>query len=176
MNAASLINQTSLETEWYTPSFIIEAARKAMGSIDLDPASSVEANKIVNATHIFTKEQDGLRQSWTQKTVWLNHPFGRQSNERWVSKILIESDLFEQACMITYACTSEKWFTPLLRRPQAFLVPRTNYLLPDGTVKTGVTKGSVVTYFGQHVGKFEEAFRNLGIIKLPYPAKAYSFA
>jgi hypothetical protein len=67
---------------------------------------------------------------------------------------------------ITYACTSEKWFQPLLQKPQCFLSPRTNYYLPDGSVKKGVTKGSVVTNFGADVSRFREAFASLGVVKI----------
>lgn len=35
MNAAQLINQTSGRVEWYTPTLIVEAARRVMGAIDL---------------------------------------------------------------------------------------------------------------------------------------------
>ena len=70
-----------------------------------------------------------------------------------------------QACCITYAATSEAWFKPLLFYPQVFLIPRTNYILPSGKPKPGVTKGSVVTYFGPHLDRFYEAFHLYGVVK-----------
>lgn len=169
MNNAQLINQTSGDFECYTPPAIIEAARTAMGSIDLDPASSKKANQTVKAGRIFTLNEDGLKQSWWGN-VWLNHPFGRNLNQAWMKKLADEfvEGRTKQACCITYACTSESWFQPLMNKPQCYLSPRTNYLLPDGTVKKGVTKGSVVTYFGQFEDRFAKAFCNLGNIKVSY--------
>ena len=167
VNAATRINQTSGETEYYTPQPILEAARATMGWIDLDPASSVAANARVGATRYYTTEDDGLLQPWSG-CIWLNHPFGRVSNPRWIAKLIKESqnDEFKAACVLTFACTSEAWFYPLLCRPQCYLVPRTNYLLPDGTIKRGVTKGSVVTYFGPDVPRFRKVFSGLGVVKI----------
>jgi len=34
------------------------------------------------------------------------------------------------------------------------------------SVKKGVTKGSVVTYFGEDVSRFREAFASLGFVKI----------
>ena len=42
-------------TEWYAPNDIIEAARSAMGSIDLDPFSCEIANRAVKAGNFFQK-------------------------------------------------------------------------------------------------------------------------
>lgn len=166
MNKAQLINQDSGEYEWYTPSEIIEAAWRTMGSIDLDPASSATANLRVKANAFFTKEDDGLSEQW-YGNVWLNHPFGRGSNALWIHKIEEEfkPGCVDQICCITFAATSERWFQPLLRRPQCFLSPRTNYFLPDGSLKTGVTKGSVVTYYGPNVAAFAREFKALGVVK-----------
>lgn len=169
MDNAQLINQTSGNTEYYTPKFIIEAARAVMGSIELDPASSVQANKTVKAYRICTKENDGLSQDWKCSTLFLNHPFGRKENPLWINKLIYEwraGVINDAAICITYACTSEKWFMELLYKPQCFLIPRTNYYLPDGTKKKGVTKGSVVTYLGGKVDKFKEVFSSYGVIKI----------
>lgn len=183
-----LINQTSGEVEYYTPTEIIEAARRAMGGIDLDPASSENANKIVRATQIFTKADNGLKHHWVGR-VWLNHPFGRAEkacgsgcdkkhehhdydyygNAAWVNYLDLECKTrVTQACCITYACTSESWFQPLMKRPQCYLTPRTNYRLPDGTIKKGVSKGSVVTYYGENPDRFAVEFKRFGAIKVAY--------
>lgn len=169
MNSAQLINQTSGDVEIYTPENIIEAARRTLGTIDLDPASSAAANERVRATRFFTKEDDGLSQPWSGR-VWLNHPFSREFNKKWVAKAEQEttSGRVSALCMICFASTSEAWFRPLLRYPQCFLSPRTNYLRPDGTIYRGVTKGSVVTYMGRNLMAFANAFQELGEIKVAY--------
>lgn len=169
MNASQLINQASGIVEYYTPPEIIEAARECLGEIDLDPASSHAANAMVKAGTIYTVENDGLSQLWFGR-VWLNHPFGRTTNGPWINKLVAEWSAMnvEQACCITFAATSEQWFQPLLQQPQCYLCPRTNYLLPDGTIYKGVTKGSVITYFGQDVARFARAFDKFGTIKTTY--------
>lgn len=194
MENHQFINQTSGEVEYYTPIAIIEAARRVMGVIDLDPASSAQANSTVKATRFFDEQVNGLTQQWIGK-VWMNHPFGSgwaactsicrrttcikrgfhvyrdiPSNDDWIQKLESEykSGCVTEACCITFASTSEAWFQPLLKRPQCFLAPRTNYLLPDGTTKKGVSKGSVVTYYGNNVARFAEMFAQFGQVKVAY--------
>lgn len=166
MTSHQLINQTSGITEYYTPEFIIEAARRVMGFINLDPASSERANERVKARRFFTPKEDGLAQEWPGN-VWLNHPFGRISNPAWIDKAVNEFQFGNADVLmsITFASTSEAWFQPLLNYPQCFLCPRTNYLLPDGSVKRGVTKGSVVTYMGVADDLFAKVFSPFGKVK-----------
>ena len=168
-----------------------------LGEIDLDPASSVAANKQVKAKYFYgySKKEfvDGMFMPWRGR-VWMNHPFGRaeaacsencqkhlenpshrhhtipwHGNSAWVTKLIDECrEGVTEALCITYACTSEAWFQPLIAHPQCFLTPRTNYFLPDGKIKKGVTKGSVVTYLGKDVKSFHKAFRQFGEIKVRF--------
>ncbi len=193
LTSHQLINQTSSEVEYYTPVEIIETARRVMGRIDLDPASSENANRSVKATHIYTAKENGLLQPW-HGSVFMNHPFGRAEkacdvpcvnlnkthvchdydfygNAAWVNYLEAQFNAghVSEACCIVFACTSEAWFQPLIKRPQCYLTPRTNYRLPDGTIKKGVSKGSVVTYFGNDVDAFAREYSPFGTIKVRWP-------
>jgi hypothetical protein len=129
------INADSGCDEYFTPGEIVEAARRVMGEIDLDPASSVLANKRIKAVRIWTISDDGLKQQWLGR-VWLNHPFGKSTNKPWILKLAEEyrAGRTQEAICISFASTSEKWFSPLLEQPQCFFWKRTNYFLPDGTL------------------------------------------
>lgn len=58
-----------------TPEYVVTAARRSIGEFDLDPASTPEANKLVDAERIFTEKDDGLRRKW-RGNVFLNPPGG----------------------------------------------------------------------------------------------------
>ena len=64
------------EFERYTPAQYIEAARRVLGEIDLDPASCEVAQRTVKAVEYFTAKDDGLEQEWHGR-VWLNPPYAQ---------------------------------------------------------------------------------------------------
>ena len=80
-------HHSSASDEWYTPAVLCEMIKRVLGNIDLDPASSPEANKYLQASRIITREQDGLDTPWEydgiQKThtVYLNPPGGKRGNK-----------------------------------------------------------------------------------------------
>ena len=164
MNNSQLINQDSGNFEYYTPIELVNAAREVMGSIDLDPSSSEKANEQIKALRFYS--EDGLNKPWFGN-VWMNHPFSRKNNPLWIKHLVdwYQSRGRVQACCITFAATSEKWFRPLLDHPQCFIHGRVNYYLPDGTKKKGVTKGSVVTYLGHNKEAFKGVFSQFGTVK-----------
>lgn len=66
--------QRERRNEWYSPQNVVDAARRVMGAIDLDPASCVRANEIVRAKKYYDQAADGLIQPWHGR-VWLNPPY-----------------------------------------------------------------------------------------------------
>lgn len=94
--------------EWYTPPFIIAAARNTLGSIDLDPASNAIANAIVKATRYFTKEDDAFQQDWNANpngrfdaiNIFINPP---SPPKRWWMKVVDEVKDGSSAIFIQYS-------------------------------------------------------------------------
>lgn len=75
------IRHSSAHVQHYTPPEIIEAAREVLRGIDLDPASSERANRVVKATLIFDEQENGFLREWRDNfndpaRVFLNPPGG----------------------------------------------------------------------------------------------------
>lgn len=68
-----------------TPPWLVEMGREVLGEIDIDPATSARANRVIKANIIYTARTNGLR-GWAPNmpasqvrrhlSVWLNPPGG----------------------------------------------------------------------------------------------------
>lgn len=159
------VSHNSGDNEWYTPENIIEAAREVMGSIDLDPASTPEANAVVKAERIFTAEQDGLKQEWIGN-VWMNPPFSGDLIGKFVNK-LIASDKIKQFVVLVNNATETKWFQILADESDAIclLAGRVKFWHPRKASATPL-QGQAVLYFGDKVYSFYLTFKKFGIVLL----------
>jgi phage N-6-adenine-methyltransferase len=150
---------------WYTPSDYIESARSVLDMIDLDPASSKEANEVIEARHFFTEEDNGLIQNWYGK-VWLNPPYGRIASE-FVAKLLDEyrnGNVQEAILLINSNTTDTNWFQPLWNYTLCFTDHRIDFCSPNNKKAQGSTHGSVFVYFGDKIKKFNQEFKQYGAI------------
>ncbi len=69
-------SDTSQSQEFYTPKQIVEATRRTLMAIDLDPASCARAQQVVQAKRFFSRDDNGLaRDDWTGR-IFLNPPGG----------------------------------------------------------------------------------------------------
>ena len=81
------IMHASRDDRWMTPDPIIERVKELFGGqIDLDPASSVEANARIGAKRILTAADDALTCEWPKvgergTSVFLNPPGGKIGNK-----------------------------------------------------------------------------------------------
>ena len=159
------VAHNSGENEWYTPAWIIEAARTAMGSIDCDPASSSTANQTVKAETFFTAEDDGLGNRW-DGNVWLNPPYSKELIGRFVEGVIERYHAGEvrQACVLVNNATETLWGQALIEASAAvcFLNSRVKFLRPDGSTGAPL-QGQMVCYLtALDVAAFIEAFSAYG--------------
>ena len=148
--------------EWYTPIEYIEAARKAMGSIDIDPASSEIANKVVKAGTFYTAETNGLDKRWGGN-IWMNPPYSSDLIGKFVDKLVEERGNYNQAIVLVNNATETEWFNKIVSIASAVCFPksRVKFYMPDG--KTGAPlQGQAILYIGNNIQSFMDAFAGFG--------------
>jgi phage N-6-adenine-methyltransferase len=162
------VANNSGENEWYTPARYIEAARTALGSIDLDPASSVKAQETVKAGHYFTKDDDGLDRDWSGR-VWLNPPYAQPLMGLFAEKALQElrSGRVTSAIILTNNATETAWGNMLLAACDAvcFVKGRIKFLNSQGVEEHTPLQGQMLTYFGDQADAFAAAFAQIGVVR-----------
>ena len=175
---------SSVSQEWRTPPHLLDAAREVFGCrIDLDPASTPEANKLVRAQRIYTRQDNGLTKSW-RGNVWLNPPYGKTGNESnqgiWSHKMAAEftRGQMKNGLLLVTARTSEKWFALLWTALRSwdlnrlcFVNPRIHFLHPDtGEPEKQPTQSHVVALFARSYNvslRFCEVFSRHGKVIVP---------
>jgi phage N-6-adenine-methyltransferase len=154
---------SSKSDEYYTPSEYIDAAYRVMGVIDLDPATSEDAQEIVGATWYYSKEEDGLSKDWYGR-VWLNPPFSKTSV--WVNKLedQYKKGNVSEAILLCKAALGYKWFEGLWRRyPVVCARERIQFIGGPGKAK----QATAFVYMGPHVNRFIAIFGVYGRVILP---------
>lgn len=161
------VGYASGENEWYTPRSYAEAAIEVMGSIDVDPASTEIANRIIKATEYYTAEEDGRLQKWGGN-VWMNPPYSQPLVAEFASLLADKylSGEVSQACVLVNNATETNWYQSLLTLSTAvcFIKGRVKFINRDGENLGAPLQGQTILYFGENSGKFGEIFAQFGIV------------
>jgi len=159
------------KNSWGTPINFLHSARSAMGSIDLDPATSEQANENVMATNYFTVDDNGLEQHWEGNT-WLNPPYSKDLIGKFMHKLVnhyVNGDV-EQAIVLTNACQDTQWFNDTLAlHATAYCFPskRIQFIPPQGIKASSNSRGQVFTYLGDDPTAFITEFKQYGMMVIP---------
>ena len=162
------VSFNSGNNEWYTPSNIIEAARTAMGSIDVDPASNDIAQQTVKAGTYYTAETNGLDKEWAGN-VWLNPPYASDLIGKFIDKLVSEKKNYNQAVVLVNNATETEWFNKIVSISSMVCFPksRVKFYMPDG--KTGAPlQGQAILYIGDNTDRFYEAYKDIGWVATLY--------
>lgn len=181
---------SSLTAEHYTPRALTDMAREVMGDIDLDPASSHAANRLVDARRYYTLEAgvDGLEQQWTGR-LWINPPgdstgalprkfwgklaasvaSGRVSEFIWLAfnisqlRTLQHCRWLLEECSVCIPQDRIKFIKAFEVPPQADLFATSN-MLPAPVEGTSPTKDNALMYWGKRHRLFRQVFGRLGLV------------
>jgi phage N-6-adenine-methyltransferase len=159
-----LLSQSD-QNDWRTPRKFLTAAHAVLGGIDLDPASSAEANDTVQAAQFYTEDDDGLTQPWKGR-VWLNPPYGGQAR-LFVERLIREYEVgnVTAAIMLVNSHPTETaWFQQLFRHTICFVRGRIDFGGPSRDVSTNSTHGSALAYLGPDHAAFAAGFGEFGAV------------
>lgn len=90
--------------QWATPQAFFDELNKEF-HFTLDPCADENNHK---CEKFFTKEQDGLAQTWEGETVFCNPPYSQ--NAKWVEKCYTESKKGSTVVLLIPARTDTRWF------------------------------------------------------------------
>lgn len=164
--SAPHVSYNTGENEWYTPPEYIASANRVMGWIDLDPASSAKANKIVKAKKFYSRENSGLdnNNKWGGR-VWMNPPYSLELIRPFTSRYVenVENGNISQGIVLVNNATETNWFKSLIGVSSAIAFPtgRVRFLDPDGNPGDPL-QGQAVIYTGKQIDKFRREFEKFG--------------
>lgn len=160
---------SSASNEHYTPPDVVEAARKWMGGIDLDPASCEEANRTVKAARYCSV--GGLALWWSGR-VFLNPPgglIGRDSSMlRWWESLAcrVGTGDVSQAVFVAFTLeilrSSQRQF-PVQDFHRCYPRSRLRFGAPGGGIGKSPTHANVIVGLGGDFVSFEAAFSVIGL-------------
>ena len=166
------VAHNSGNNEWYTPPEYVEAARRCMGSIDTDPASSEFANRTVKAHNFHDAEADGLAQEWSGN-VWLNPPYAQPLIQHFAEALATRYAIGQVTAgiLLTNNATETKWFQGAVMSASALCFPSGRIKFLDETGKPANTplQGQCFMYFGADVPSFAREFGHIGAIVTVHP-------
>jgi len=161
-----LVGKFTGDIENYTPEKVIASVREVLGDIDLDPASNLIAQDIIQAHQYYTEKEDGLKKEWHGR-VFLNPPYKYPLIADFINKLIKEYQMKNviSAILLTNNNTDTRWFHEAANVSAVicFTNGRINFY-KENKEKTYPTNGQTFFYYGNNEQKFIDIFKYIGFL------------
>ena len=167
-------SQNSLSQDWCTPTKYVKAINDFYNNnIDLDPCSNYDS--IVKSTIKYTYPyQDGLKESWNYKNIFVNPPYGRNKYNKttikdWIKKCYESSIKYnsEVLALIPVATNTSHWKEYIFKKANAICFindTRLKFRINGNENNKGCPVACCMVYWGNNFNKFNEVFKEYGAI------------
>ncbi|MFC1839807.1 DNA N-6-adenine-methyltransferase [Thermodesulfobacteriota bacterium] len=129
INNFNKVHFSSMSVEWATPQGLFDELNEEF-QFTLDPCATDENAKCKN---YFTLEEDGLKQDWSNETVFMNPPYGRVIS-LWMKKAYEASLKGATVVCLPPARTDTAWWHNYAMKGEIYLI--------RGRLKFGDAKNS----------------------------------
>jgi site-specific DNA-methyltransferase (adenine-specific) len=141
LDAANMLRAKS--SEWETP-FEFFSKLNDEFHFTLDPCATAQNAK---CPKFYTKEEDGLAQSWENERVFMNPPYGAEV-ANWIAKAYFERDRAEVIVALLPVRTDTRWFHDFVigKAEIWFVKGRLKFVGPKGIPGTATFPSMVVVW------------------------------
>ena len=176
------ILHSSRTDKWYTPVWVLDLCRQALGYVALDPASDLFGNTRVKAARILTEADDGLTSPWgwsgSPITVFCNPPGGKKGNKSMAglfwARLMKERELgrIRHAIFLAFSAealqnTQGKGLPAIGEFPCCVPAKRLRFDTPDGEPGAAPSHSNIIVYVPgteDHTERFIDVFDDVGTI------------
>ena len=169
MTAGRKINAE--KKDWCTPPKYVNAVKDFFGEIILDPCSNADSIVKAKVEYILPKN-DGLRDSWNFKTIYVNPPYGinktnKTSIKDWISRCYHAYNEYgsEVIALIPVAVNTKHWKQYIFGKANAVcFLADTRLKFINGTNDKGAPMACAIIYWGEKGEKFYKHFSRYGAV------------
>lgn len=140
--------------------------------VEFDPCSNKDS--IVNAGIEIILPDDGLKQKWSYKTIFVNPPFGRDFERKttikdWILKCYEANEKYdaEVLLLIPVATNTSHWKEFIFGKASAicFLYDtRLKFRINGNEDNKGCPMACAMIYYGENIEKFYKIFSSVGYV------------
>ena len=159
----------SEKKDWNTPPKYVILIKKMLGKIQLDPCSN--EGSMIDAKIKYQLPVDGLKESWSHKTIFVNPPYGRDKDRKtsiynWIDKGVLASELGAEILYLIPVATNTRHFKKLIFKSACGICfledTRLKFWSEGREDKKGAPMSCCFVYFGSDYKKFNNIFSSSG--------------